>query len=237
MATLQKVGVVLTNPKDWDEWLETIKTASMKTGVWGYINPALADPPILVPPVRPVPNFIRTVAQAGSGVVPQTTPRVSTRATSSQTAQPSIEASQPIIPITYGSLTDDQKEELRNLQADFQYDRKIWEKQEEAIQGLWSKIQETIRRDFLPYTYNCDTPYEMLVRLKERFAPTTRARLEEWRSEWAKASKIQRGVDLEEWLLKWETLYTQGRTLRAPEVIDPHDAIYYFLKAIGPCEF
>jgi uncharacterized protein YchJ len=43
--------------------------------------------------------------------------------------------------------------------------------------------------------------------------------------------------DLEEWLLKWETLYTQGRTLRAPEVIDPHDAIYYFLKAIGPCEF
>jgi uncharacterized protein YchJ len=77
----------------------------------------------------------------------------------------------------------------------------------------------------------------MLVKLKERFAPTTRARLEEWRSEWAKASKMQRGVDLEEWLLKWETLYTQGRTLRAPEVIDPHDAIYYFLKAIGPCEF
>ncbi|ELR03061.1 hypothetical protein GMDG_05905 [Pseudogymnoascus destructans 20631-21] len=122
MATLQKVGVVLANPKDWDEWLETIKTASMKTGVWGYINPALDDPPILVPPVRPVPNFVRTAAQAGSGVVPQTTPWVSTRATSSQTAQPSIKASQPILPITYGSLTDDQKKELRNLQADFQYD-------------------------------------------------------------------------------------------------------------------
>jgi uncharacterized protein YchJ len=77
----------------------------------------------------------------------------------------------------------------------------------------------------------------MLVKLKDRFAPTSRARLEEWRLEWAKASKTQKGVDMEEWLLKWETLYSLGRTLNAPEVIDPHDAIYYFLKAIGPCEF
>jgi hypothetical protein len=77
----------------------------------------------------------------------------------------------------------------------------------------------------------------MLVKLKDRFAPTSRARLEEWRLEWAKAPKTQKGVDMEEWLLKWETLYSLGRTLNAPEVIDPHDAIYYFLKAIGPCEF
>jgi hypothetical protein len=42
---------------------------------------------------------------------------------------------------------------------------------------------------------------------------------------------------MEEWLLKWETLYSLGRTLKAPEVIDPHDATYYFLNAIGPCEF
>lgn len=122
MAALQKVGVVLTNPRDWDEWLETIKTASMRTGVWEYINPSLEDPPTLQPPVRPVPDFVRTAAKGGSGVVPQTvpqpTPRVSTRATSSQTVQPTIEEPQPSIPITYGSLTVDEKEELRNLQLD-----------------------------------------------------------------------------------------------------------------------
>jgi hypothetical protein len=237
MAALQKVGVVLTNPRDWDEWLETIKTASMRTGVWEYIDPSLKDPPTLLPPTRPIPDFVRTAAQGGTGVVPQTTTRVSTRASSSQTAQPTTEDPPRRVPISYGSLTVDEKEELRNLQLDFQYDRKIWEKKEEAIQGLRSKIQETIRREFLPYTYNCDTPYEMLVKFKDRFAPTSRARLEEWRLEWAKALKIQKGVDMEEWLLKWETLYSLGRTLNAPEVINPHDAIYYFLKAIGPCEF
>jgi hypothetical protein len=70
MATLQKVGVVLTHLRDWDEWLETIKTASMRTGVWGYIDPSLEDPPILLPPVRLVPNFVRTIAQTGGGMVP-----------------------------------------------------------------------------------------------------------------------------------------------------------------------
>ncbi|ELR02148.1 hypothetical protein GMDG_08797, partial [Pseudogymnoascus destructans 20631-21] len=48
---------------------------------------------------------------------------------------------------------------------------------------------------------------------------------------------MQRGKDLEDWLLNWENLYTQGRTLQTTEVIDPHDAIYTFLDAIGPCEF
>ncbi|ELR03654.1 hypothetical protein GMDG_08924, partial [Pseudogymnoascus destructans 20631-21] len=48
---------------------------------------------------------------------------------------------------------------------------------------------------------------------------------------------MQRGKDLEDWLLNWENVYTQGRTLQATEVIDPHDAIYTFLDAIGPCEF
>ncbi|OAF57418.2 hypothetical protein VC83_04678 [Pseudogymnoascus destructans] len=152
MATLQKAGVVLTSPRDWDEWIETIKTASMKAGVWGYIDPSIEDPPTLLQPVRPIPEFVRSATQAGGGVTAQTRPGVSTRASGSQTIQPSVEGQQQLTPITYASLTEDQKEQLQNLQADFQYERKVWEKQEEAIQGLRSKIQETIKRDFLPYT-------------------------------------------------------------------------------------
>jgi hypothetical protein len=34
MATLQKVGAVLTSPKDWVEWLETIKTAREAVLMW-----------------------------------------------------------------------------------------------------------------------------------------------------------------------------------------------------------
>ncbi|ELR10042.1 hypothetical protein GMDG_08717, partial [Pseudogymnoascus destructans 20631-21] len=210
MATLQKAGVVLTSPRDWDEWIETIKTASIKAGVWGYIDLSIEDPPTLLQPVRPIPEFVRSATQAGGGVTAQTRPGVSTRASGSQTIQPSVEGQQQLTPITYASLTEDQKEQLRNLQADFQYEGKVWENQEEAIQGLRSKIQETIKRDFLPYTYNCDTPYDMLRKLRDRFAPTQRARIREWRLEWQKAAKMQRGKDLEDWLLNWENLYTQG---------------------------
>ncbi|KFY66702.1 hypothetical protein V496_01931 [Pseudogymnoascus sp. VKM F-4515 (FW-2607)] len=123
----------------------------MRTGVWEYIDPSKEDPPILKPPTKPIPDFVRTAAQTGTGVVPQTAPqpapstRASTRSTpstqqSSQTAQPSTEEPLPKTPITYGSLTQDEKDELRNLLLDFQYDRKIWEKKEEAIQGLRLKI-------------------------------------------------------------------------------------------------
>jgi hypothetical protein len=42
---------------------------------------------------------------------------------------------------------------------------------------------------------------------------------------------------MKEWLLKWEMLYSLGHMLNALEVINPHDVIYYFLNAIGPCEF
>ena len=74
MAALQKVGVVLTNPRDWDEWLETIKTALMKTGVWEYVDPSSKDPPTLLPLIRPILDFVRTATQGGSRVVPQTAP-------------------------------------------------------------------------------------------------------------------------------------------------------------------
>jgi hypothetical protein len=44
---------------------------------------------------------------------------MSTRATGSQTARLLVEDQPQSVPITYGSLTNDQKEELRNLQSDF----------------------------------------------------------------------------------------------------------------------
>lgn len=51
-ANLSKVGMVLTNSKGWDEWMETIKTASMRSGIWEYINPSIAwaDRKVLLKP-------------------------------------------------------------------------------------------------------------------------------------------------------------------------------------------
>ncbi|ELR09659.1 hypothetical protein, variant [Pseudogymnoascus destructans 20631-21] len=164
----------------------------MKAGVWRYIDPNNIDPPILEPPTRPAPSFVRAAAQAGQGFATSSSSQqapagVATRGRSSaQQPQQSVEDQQQLssqlMPITYASLTEDQKEELRNLQDDYQHDRKMWEKQEEAVQGIRTKIQESIKRDFLPYTYGCDSAHAMLVNLKTRFAPTDRGRIEEWKS-------------------------------------------------------
>jgi hypothetical protein len=42
----------------------------MKTGVWGYIDPSNDDPPILIQPVRPIPEFVQSATLAGSGIAP-----------------------------------------------------------------------------------------------------------------------------------------------------------------------
>ncbi|ELR09660.1 hypothetical protein GMDG_08699 [Pseudogymnoascus destructans 20631-21] len=188
----------------------------MKAGVWRYIDPNNIDPPILEPPTRPAPSFVRAAAQAGQGFATSSSSQqapagVATRGRSSaQQPQQSVEDQQQLssqlMPITYASLTEDQKEELRNLQDDYQHDRKMWEKQEEAVQGIRTKIQESIKRDFLPYTYGCDSAHAMLVNLKTRFAPTDRGRIEEWKSEWRTLQKIPKGSTVDDWLLRWETI-------------------------------
>ena len=93
--------VILSGSKDWDEWLELIKTAALKAKVWPYINPSTSRDslPVLTAPIRPTPT---TVHQSNTTVL-----------------------------IT--DLTDDEKEELRALQAEYLLDRKQHERQEDAL--------------------------------------------------------------------------------------------------------
>ena len=46
----------------------------------------------------------------------------------------------------------------------------------EFVASLRSFIQETISRTFFPYTFNCDTPYDILVALRKCIAPTDKTR-------------------------------------------------------------
>jgi hypothetical protein len=93
-----------------------------------YVDPSKSNPLTLEAPIRPLPQFVRTAAREGRGATQTTArPGAVTRATSSTaTAQPSVEAPDVATPtstgpISYATLTEDQKEELRTLQADFLY--------------------------------------------------------------------------------------------------------------------
>ncbi|KAH8748497.1 hypothetical protein F5882DRAFT_311384, partial [Hyaloscypha sp. PMI_1271] len=145
--------LVLEQSRDWEEWLEIIKTAALKADVWDYINPQTPRDllPTLQEPVRPTPSTVK----------PSTARH----------------------PTLFTALDDDEREHLRTLQADYIYDRAKYDKRKEGLVDMQIQIQATIDREYLSYTFNC-TPYEMPVRLQERFAPTDEIKEEELIKEW-----------------------------------------------------
>jgi len=55
MTSTQKSTVILSNPSDWDEWLEIIKTKAAGGEVWEFVDPATAkdELPTLTEPTIP----------------------------------------------------------------------------------------------------------------------------------------------------------------------------------------
>ena len=60
MTSPQKSTVILSNPSDWDEWLEIIKTKAVGGEVWKFIDPAIAkdELPSLTEPTIPTPQDV-----------------------------------------------------------------------------------------------------------------------------------------------------------------------------------
>jgi hypothetical protein len=73
-------------------------------------------------------------------------------------------------------LTDDETHELKLLRCDYKHQLTLYERQDAALASLRLCIKKTISRTFLPYAFNCDTPYDILVALRQRIAPTDKAR-------------------------------------------------------------
>jgi hypothetical protein len=86
------------------------------------------------------------------------------------------------------------------LQRDYEYNRKQFDEQEDALNDIRTRIQETIKRGFLTYTFKCDTAYKMLVNLKNRFAPSDSAREQELVLEWKKLQNKPQNQDVNIWL-------------------------------------
>jgi hypothetical protein len=55
----------------------------------------------------------------------------------------------------------------------------------------------SISRTYLPYTLDCETPYDMLVELKQRIAPTDRAREAEMVNKYNKLKKAPKTHSLD----------------------------------------
>ena len=60
MTSPQRSTIILSNPSDWDEWLEIIKTKAVGGEVWRFLDPAIAKDkiPSLTEPTIPTPQDV-----------------------------------------------------------------------------------------------------------------------------------------------------------------------------------
>jgi hypothetical protein len=191
METL-KVTVILTTKQDYPEWIEVIKTTAETKGVWKYVDPAGTRPntEATTAPVLPV----------------RPTPN-------------NIKPSANATPTLYSQLDTDQLEELRNRQSDYDRQLKAYDQEVAALGKLRVLIQRTVAPNNLVYTFNCDTVYDVLVKLQQRFSPTAEFREREVVDRWNNLKRgLQRGTEVEYWLTRWEKAYTDGRALDIPDV-------------------
>ena len=101
---------------------------------------------------------------------------------------------------TFAELDEAEKEELRTLKSERKRNITKYDRQIAALGTLRTFIQETISRTYLRYTFNCETPYDMLITLKTRVSPTDRARKINLINQYQKLKKPPQSQSLEAWL-------------------------------------
>jgi hypothetical protein len=182
------VPVILNGKEDWDEWIELIKTAAIGAKIWEYVNPEAPKKDPPPEPIQPTPETVKPTQ--GEGV----------RA--------------------FSGLDKSEVEELRNLQQEWQRQLKLQDRREEGFAALRSAIQRTVSRANLQHTFNCDTTRDMLVALHKRFCPTAQYREREVEAAYSRmrAENIGKSTEVDEYLSRWEAVYTRASKIQLPEV-------------------
>ena len=198
-----KTSIILKGQEDWDEWIEVIKTIAIAGKVWEYVNPETL--------YNELPILVEP-----------------TEPTYSDLAEPTENRPK----IIYSTLIEDEKEEFRHLQQKFKRDWEIYMKKDTAMAAVRTRIQETVSRPNLGYTFNCNTTYDMLVKLKERLSPTNATRTREVLIRYRKTLRSPRNQDIDTWLQEVEKVYNDCKKLDMLETKGTR-AIQDFLDAIS----
>jgi hypothetical protein len=148
-TSIIQTPVILKEEKDWQPWLELIKSASLKQGLWEYINPSTpwSQVPRLERPIRPTPSTVK----------PPTVHQNQEDIGSSSTQQSSLHFDPTDPPETkFSELDQDEKQHLQTLKEEYAYDLKSYDRKIEALAELRTRIQSTITKANFLYTTNCD---------------------------------------------------------------------------------
>ena len=186
---ISKLAITLNSPSDWEPWIELAKSHATSQRIWDYINPdneeevELLEPDILtvatvhqlllaertpaltetVVPNTPVPAL--NPDPASTGPARSTRSRTAGRPSDDDDDEPTEPQPQPQPQIP--APTDAEIEarlKIENIQ--YKHDYQAYVHKEQALDLIPMIIQNSIKREYLQYTYNCDSAYEILANLK-----------------------------------------------------------------------
>lgn len=137
---------------------------------------------------------------------------------------------------TFAGFTPEEHGSFRLLTEMYIPAAKKYDKKSDALAEMCVKIQKLVDRKHLTYTFGATGPYEMLVKLKERFAPTTYGREREILAKWNKLQK-PRSQDLEMWLQEYETVFYDCVKYNVSADVKGEKAFHSFVNSISLVDY
>ena len=185
-----------------------------RSHIWQYINPDIevSELTTLEPPVRPK---FKDVHQ-------RVTPEASNMST---------ETAQSELPITLRDLTTSEIQLYTLLMNQYQFEYKEHVARQTLVEDMRFQIQQSIIKDYLIYTTNCATTYDILVSLKKRFQPSTEARERQLIREYQDLKTFSQTTLVEPWLVNWERTVKRCQEVNLAET-QGNRPLFSFIEAI-----
>ncbi|OXV09936.1 hypothetical protein Egran_02301 [Elaphomyces granulatus] len=119
---------------------------------------------------------------------------------------------------TITQLNETEQKQLRLLKKDYRDDLREYKERQKAIGQMRTRIQETVSRTNLHYTFDKTSVHDILYTLQQRFAPDDETREREMEQKYRSIKKSPKGIDVETWLQQWEGVYAECRRINLPDV-------------------
>jgi reverse transcriptase-like protein/Pol polyprotein/gag-pre-integrase-like protein len=129
-------------------------------------------------------------------------------------------------------LDEDEKDEYKSLKKRYNLLVTKYETRKRGLGTIRTKVQETVTRSNLQYTFRKDSPYDMLVALRDRYAPSDATRTRELKLKYEKVkTSTPNRESIDDWLQKWEVVYTECLDLGISDVLE-NASVWDFVRAV-----
>ena len=109
---------------------------------------------------------------------------------------------------TFANLNAAEKEEWNRLNCQYSEDNDEYKRKRKALNDLVGRIQDTIDRKGIAYITKCNTPYQMLQKLKTKFCATEETREIELAAKFRQhLYSVPKSSNIEDWLIELERIH------------------------------